>query len=279
MRTICVDDEEKSLQQTISLCREMLQLRQTVGFTEAGAALDWVRTHATDLALLDIHMPGMDGLALAGEIRRISPETAILFVTAHPQYAVDAWELHATGYVLKPLTRQRLSDELNYAAEWRRKRAEKEQIPHIAVQTFGNFDLIVDGKKVDFARSKSKALFAYLVDKKGIRASRPEIFQKLWPDDEYTRPKQKQLDVIIRSLRATLRENGISEILQLEKGTLRIVPQVMDCDMYRLFAGDVHYENEYRGEYMTPYTWANLTEGHIDSELRRRRAPREKVMT
>ncbi len=279
MKAICVDDEKTALQQTVSLCREMLQLTEVEGFTSPLEALAWMEKHPADFAVLDINMPEMDGITLASNIHRISPETAILFLTAHPQYAVDAWKVHATGYVLKPITRERLSDELNYAAEWRRGRAEKEQIPHIAVQTFGNFDLIVDGKKVNFARSKSKELFAYLVDKKGIRVSRPEAFQKLWPDVEYTRPKQKQLDVIIRSLRTTLNENGIGEILQLEQGMLRIVPQVMDCDMYRLFAGDERYENEYRGEYMTPYTWANLTEGHIDSELRRRRALREKALT
>ena len=277
MRAVCVDDESRSLQHMLSLCGEMLQLSEVVGFSDPCEALAWIEAHPTELALLDVHMPEMDGITLAHGIRTISPDTAILFVTAHPQYAVDAWRIHATGYLLKPLTREKLSDELNYAAEWRRQRAEKEPIPHIAVQTFGNFDLIVDGKKVDFARSKSKELFAYLVDKKGIRVSRHEIFGKLWPDDEYTRPKQKQLDVIIRSLRTTLLENGIGEILQLERGMLRIVPQVIDCDMYRLFAGDVHYENEYQGEYMTPYTWANLTEGHIDSELRRRRAARKSM--
>ena len=277
MKAICVDDDRQELLQTLSLCREMLQLTEVEGFSGAEEALAWIKEHPVDLAMLDISMPGLDGLALARSIRMVSPETAILFVAEQAQHAVEAWEIHATGYILKPLTRKRLSDELNYAAEWRRKRAEERQIPHIAVQTFGNFDLIVDGRKVNFARSKSKELFAYLVDKKGIRVSRPEIFHKLWPDEEYTRPMQKQLDVIIRSLRTTLTENGIGEILQLDKGMLRIVPQVMDCDMYRLFAGDEQYENEYQGEYMTPYTWANLTEGHIDSELRRRRAARKSI--
>ena len=277
MKAVCVDDEKPALEHSVSLCREMLQLTQVDGFTDPREALTWMREHPTDFALLDICMPEMDGITLARGIREISPETAILFVTEHPQYAVEAWEVHATGYISKPLTGERLSDELNYAAEWRRERTGERQVPHIAVQTFGNFDLIVDGERVCFARAKSKELFAFLVDKKGIRVSRAEVFQRLWPGEEYTRPRQKQLDVIIRSLRATLREYGISEILQLERGTLRIVPQVIDCDMYRLFAGDVRYENEYQGEYMTPYAWANLTEGYIDSELRRRRAARERV--
>ena len=277
MKAVCVDDEKPALEHSVSLCREMLQLTQVEGFTDPREALTWMREHPTDFALLDICMPEMDGITLARGIREISPETAILFVTEHPQYAVEAWEVHATGYISKPLTGERLSDELNYAAEWRRERTGERQVPHIAVQTFGNFDLIVDGERVCFARAKSKELFAFLVDKKGIRVSRAEVFQRLWPGEEYTRPRQKQLDVIIRSLRATLREYAISEILQLERGTLRIVPQVIDCDMYRLFAGDVRYENEYQGEYMTPYAWANLTEGYIDSELRRRRAARERV--
>ena len=277
MKAVCVDDEKPALEHSVSLCREMLQLTQVDGFTDPREALTWMREHPTDFALLDICMPEMDGITLARGIREISPETAILFVTEHPQYAVEAWEVHATGYISKPLTGERLSDELNYAAEWRRERTGERQVPHIAVQTFGNFDLIVDGERVCFARATSTELFAFLVDKKGIRVSRAEVFQRLWPGEEYTRPRQKQLDVIIRSLRATLREYAISEILQLERGTLRIVPQVIDCDMYRLFAGDVRYENEYQGEYMTPYAWANLTEGYIDSELRRRRAARERV--
>ena len=277
MKTICVDDDKQTLQQTVSLCREMLQLSEVESFSDPREALAWARSHLVDLALLDVNMPEMDGITLGRSLREIDPGTAILFVTAHEQYALDAWSLHATGYILKPLTRERLLNELNYAAEWRRRRTREKQTPHIAVQTFGNFDLIVDGKKVNFARAKAKELFAYLVDKKGICISRPEAFGKLWPDEEYSRPKQKQLDVIIRSLRATLQENGIGEVLKLERGTLRIVPQVIDCDMYRLLAGDEQYENEYRGEYMTPYAWANLTEGRIDSELRRRRAMREQT--
>lgn len=275
MKAICVDDEKAALQQLVSLCREMLQLSSVEGFDDPKEALERVRERPVDLAILDIGMPDMDGITLARRIRALRPDAAILFVTGHPQYTVDAWSLHATGYVLKPLTRERLSDELNYAAEWRRRVAKEEQIPHIAVQTFGNFDLVVDGKTVNFSRSKSKELFAYLIDKKGIRVSRSEAFGVLWPNGEYSRPKQKQLDVIIRSLRATLQENGISEILQLEQGMLRIVPQFVDCDVYRLLAGDEHYENEYRGEYMTPYAWAGLTEANIDSELRRRRALRQ----
>ena len=274
MKVICVDDEPQVLRYNISLCREMPRITETRGFTDPGKALSWMETHAADIALLDIGMPGTDGLTLARVIRDRHPGTAIIFLTAHPEYAADAWEIHAAGYLLKPLTKERLTDELSYAAEWIRKNSEEDLVPHIGVQTFGNFDLLVDGKTVAFARSKAKELFAYLVDKKGIRVSRAEVFRELWEDEEYTRPNQKMLDVIVRSLRATLDENGIGEILQMERGMLRILPQALDCDVYRLLAGDEQYEQKYQGEYMSLYSWARLTEGHIDSELRRRNALR-----
>ena len=274
MKVICVDDEPQVLRYNVSLCGEMPQITETRGFTDPEEALVWLETHAPDIALLDIGMPGTDGLTLARTIRDRHPGTAIIFLTSHPEYVAEAWEIHASGYLLKPLTKERLTDELSYAAEWIRKNSKGDLVPHIGVQTFGNFDLLVDGRPVTFARSKAKELFAFLVDRKGILVSRAEIFRELWEDEEYTRPKQKMLDVIIRSLRTTLNENGIGEILQAERGMLRILPQTLECDVYRLLAGDEQYEQKYQGEYMSLYSWARLTEGHIDSELRRRNALR-----
>ena len=274
MKVICVDDEPQVLRYNVSLCREMPRITETRGFNDPEEALVWLETHAPDIALLDIGMPGTDGLTLARTIRDRHPGTAIIFLTSHPEYAAEAWEIHASGYLLKPLTKERLTDELSYAAEWIRKNSKGDLVPHIGVQTFGNFDLLVDGRPVTFARSKAKELFAFLVDRKGILVSRAEIFRELWEDEEYTRPNQKKLDVIIRSLRSTLNENGIGEILQAERGMLRILPQTLECDVYRLLAGDEQYEQKYQGEYMSLYSWARLTEGHIDSELRRRNALR-----
>ena len=112
MKVICVDDEWQILQDTLQLCRQMPQIAAVEGFTRARDALQWMETHPVELAILDIHMPEMDGLALAKLIRERQRETDILFLTAHPQYAADAWAVHPTGYILKPLTRERLAEEL-----------------------------------------------------------------------------------------------------------------------------------------------------------------------
>ncbi|MBO5555994.1 MAG: response regulator [Oscillospiraceae bacterium] len=268
MHTICVDDERQTLEETLALCQKMPQITSVKGFTNPREALRWAEDNPVELAILDIHMPGMDGLTLGRSLREQNGKTAILFVTSQPQYAVDAWSLHPTGFVLKPLTRERLSDELEYALEWRARMTGETATARVEVKTFGNFDLVVDGRKISFARSKAKELLACLIDKRGIRMTRAEAFHRLWGEEEYTRSRQKMLDVIIRSLRKTLEDNGVGEILKIEQGTLRIVPETIDCDLYRLLGGDENTMREYQGEYMSAYTWASGTEGRIETKLR-----------
>ncbi|MBO5496538.1 MAG: response regulator [Oscillospiraceae bacterium] len=268
MRVICVDDEQQTLQNTLALCREITQITAADGFTEAREALKWMENHPVELAVLDINMPGMDGFTLARAIRDRYEGTEIVFVTAHPQYAVDAWAIHPTGFVVKPLTRERLQEEVEYALRVGADSEDKGAAPHVEVRTFGNFDLIVDGRKISFPRSKAKELLACLVDRRGIRMTRAEAFHLLWGEEEYSRSRQKMLDVIIRSLRATLEENGVGGILQIEQGALRVVPEKLDCDLYRLLRGERDTIREYQGEYMSAYAWASVTEGRIEAKLR-----------
>ena len=98
--------------------------------------------------------------------------------------------------------------------------------------------------------------------------TRAEAFHLLWGEEEYNRSRQKMLDVIIRSLRATLEENGVGGILQIEQGALRVVPEKLDCDLYRLLRGERDTIREYQGEYMSAYAWASATEGRIEAKLR-----------
>ena len=261
MTAICVDDEPLVLQLTISLFRDLPQFDCVEGFAGAQEALEWMETHTPDIALLDIDMPVMNGLELASRIRVLHPNTAIIFVTGYAEYAVDAFAIHASGYLLKPINREKLVEEVTYALSRRNHTAEA---AHVFIKTFGNFDVFVDGSPVSFKRSKSKELLAYLVDKHGGNVSRPEAFSVLWEDSLYDRAMQKQMDVVVRSLRNTLEEAEISEIFEIKSGWMRIVPEHMESDLYRFLDGDADTMNEYRGEYMSAYSWASQTEGYLD---------------
>jgi len=260
MRMICVDDEPLAVEYTLSQCTLLPEIDDVKGFTEAQSALDWLRTHPTDLALLDINMPEIDGITLAARIKEMYPKIAIVFLTAYKEYAFDAYSVHPSGYLLKPVSQEKLAEEVRLACGEKCRSFQE----HIWIKTFGTFDVFVDNRPVSFKLAKSKEILAYLVDKQGSGVTRSEICAAIWEDSLYDRRMQKQLDVYIRSLRETLQEYGISEIMEMEKGVLRTKPETFVCDAYLFYSGDSDAINAYRGEYMSSYSWASMTEAILD---------------
>ncbi len=261
MKIICVDDEAIVLKLTVSMCENFEPKPEVYGFGGAKDALSWLQDHDVDVALLDIRMPEMDGLELAARMRELKPDLPIIFLTGYKQYAIDAFALHASGYLLKPVDMERLRAEVDYAM---RGRVVEEKPEHIEVQTFGEFNVYVNGKVLDFSRSKSKEVLAFLVDRQGGYMSRAAIFEALWGDEaKYDRPMQKYLDVILASLRDTLNANGIGDMIERSKGCLRVCPEKFSCDLYRFFDGDIQTVEAYHGEYMASYAWASMTEAYV----------------
>jgi len=259
MNVICIDDERILMEDTVSMCRELPEVGRVNGFTKAADALEWMNSNPVDLALLDIDMPDMNGLELAIRIKDKSPDTAVIFLTGYAQYAVDAFKLRASGYLLKPVSKEALAADVRYVYSMKGKTLLAKK--RVSVRTFGGFEVSVDGRQVKFHMTKCKELLAYLVDRQGCSVTRPELSAILWEDRIYDRKQQKTLDVYIRSLRDTLTEYGIERILEMQRGALRAVPKEFDCDVYRFFAGDPEAVNAYRGEYMSAYSWASITEG------------------
>lgn len=259
MKVICVDDERLLMEDTVALCRALEVVDEVVGFTRPMDALKWLESNRADAALLDINMPGMTGLELAAAIKERWPATAVIFLTGYSQYALDAFEVYASGYLLKPIRREKLEASLIHAVpETRRSKRSR-----VEARAFGNFDLLVDGQPVAFKQAKCKELLAYLIDRRGATVRRREVFAILWEDRLYDRPMQKQLDAILRSLRATLSELGMGEILELQSGTLRVNPDLIDCDAWRWLSGERGLGKAFRGEYMSNYSWASFTEGTL----------------
>ena len=126
----------------------------------------------------------------------------------------------------------------------------------------------MEGKPVNFKRSKAKELLACLVDRQGMYVSRKDLFYILWEDGDYDRARQKYFDTIIRSLKETLEEYGIEDIYESDKGQMRIVPEKINCDLYRFIEDDPDAIKNFHGEYMNSYSWASVTEGMLASKIR-----------
>ena len=193
MKIICVDDEELLVEDAVATCLELPQIDEAIGFSYPDEALAWLGNHSADIALLDIDMPSMSGIELAAKIKALRPEVAVIFLTGYSQYALDAFNVHASGYLLKPITKERLAEEIAYVASVRPIKASE----RVVVRTFGNFDVFVDDKLVTFKLARCKELLAYLIDKQGSSVTRAETFAAVWENRLYDRPMQKQFDGVI----------------------------------------------------------------------------------
>lgn len=119
LRVLVVDDEELARLRLKSLVADCSEPRCAVVGEAANAsqALVWLATHECDLLLLDVQMPGRDGTQLAAELRQRRPAPAVVFVTAHAEHALRAFDLEAVDYLTKPVQRERLAMALRRVAQ------------------------------------------------------------------------------------------------------------------------------------------------------------------
>lgn len=254
MRFLAVDDEPFLLENLKDALEQLRPEAEVLTFSRPREALSAIERQRADVAFLDIQMPGMNGLELAEQLKRLQPDVHIIFVTGYQEYAVQAFQLHATGYLLKPITPADLERELTflYGPQPSRK---------IRVQTFGGFDIFVDGTPVKFGRSKSKELLAYLIDRKGASINAAQACIILFEGD--TASKRSYFRTIVKDLRSSLAAVGIKHILLRGFNSLSIIPEQLDCDYYNFLRGDSVAVNQYRGDYMPQYSWAEFRNGEL----------------
>jgi len=117
-RVLIVDDEALARSRLATLVAECTEPRCTVAGQCANAqqARQWLSEYEADIVLLDIQMPGQPGTALAAELQRLAEPPAVVFVTAHSEHALAAFDLDASDYLTKPVKRERLAAALQRAA-------------------------------------------------------------------------------------------------------------------------------------------------------------------
>ena len=116
LRTLIVDDEPLAVERMQVLCAELPGIAVVGTAFDGAAALRLAEKLAPDLLLLDMTMPGLDGLAVARQLSALERPPAVIFVTAHEDFAVEAFDLEAVDYVLKPVAPERLERAIGRAA-------------------------------------------------------------------------------------------------------------------------------------------------------------------
>ena len=250
MIAIAVDDEILMLGALFKAISASPDIREVTKFSDCEEALGFVKTEAVDIAFLDINMRGMGGLALAEQILAIRPDCKIVFCTGYEEYAIPAFKLHASGYLMKPISAEDVQNEINNIKGLRRK----EKL--LTVKCFGNFEVYVKGEKLMFKRLKTKELFAFLVDRNGAGMTAKQICAVLFSDDSDDAKNAAYLRQLVLDLKNTLKAVGAESVLRHETPCYRVDTSLISCDYIS------YLENgrpEFRGEYMTQYSWAEDT--------------------
>jgi len=255
MRILAIDDSGPALKLLTGSISEAEPSSEIFPFNKPSELLAFAKDNPCDIAFLDIKMAGMNGLALAKELKDITPRINIIFVTAYSEYATEAFDLYPSGYVLKPVTKEAVKREIKNL----RHPLEQKNNAKLYAQTFGNFDVFSSGIPLKFRYSKSKELLAYLIDRNGAAVNTNELCAALWEDKQDTKNVKTYLRKLVSDLMKTLREVKADDIIQKHYNNFAIKPDKIDCDSYRFMKGDPQYINAYHGQYMAQYSWSEMT--------------------
>ncbi len=261
MRFLAVDDEPRALKDICEALKEAVSDCELASFSSPAKALEYGETNPLDVAFLDIEMGRVNGLVLAKKLKDIQPDIHIIFVTSYEKYAVDAFRIHATGYLMKPVRAADIQRELTFLY------GEQGETKKLHVQTFGGFDVFSDGKPLLFKRAKAKELLAYLIDRRGNSVTTGEACAVLWEDAMDDVGQKSYFRTLVTDLRSTLRLAGAEDVLVKGFNRLAIDPARLDCDSYRFQEGDPQAINSYRRDYLPNYSWAEFTIGVFEPRL------------
>lgn len=281
MKVVLIDDEQHAIDVFEMLVKEIDDIEIVGTYTDAKFAFLDMERLDVDVVFLDMEMGDVHGLAYAEELMLKFPKVEVVFVTAHPQYALEAFEVNAIDYLLKPVKLVRLQktirklNEKQQRFEQQKKTTETEGLQLFA-RTMGSFHLL-DGnnQEVKWRTRKVKELFVYLWYNREQATHRSRIMEELWselPDEKAS----TLMHTTIYQLRKGIKEMGIENPISLvnEKYVLNLDIQsdygeleqtLQSLEMSRstieklieLYQGDFLEEEDYR--------WAT----HIQEKMRR----------
>lgn len=252
MNLILVDDNPVELKLFEVECGETPDFSVSAVFSRPLDALAFAEKNRVDAAILDVHMPLMDGFDLAERLRAIRREMLTVFVSADESTAARAVRMRADAVLFKPYTREDVTDVL------RRLRLLAPRLSgRLTAHLFGKFDLYASGLRVEFPTAKAKELCALCIANRGGTVSTYEILEKLWPERTVARASETSgYRKAIKALFDTLKLYGAGDLFERRYGFCRIAPEEIDCDLYDLLDYDRAAAAAYGGQILPEYPWA-----------------------
>ena len=250
MRAIAVDDEIYMLETLLEAVSASSDIERVEAFSSCSAALAYATENPVDIAFLDINMRGIGGLELAEKLTQLHSHCKIIFCTGYEEYAVSAFRLHVSGYLMKPITSEAVQREIDHI------KGVKTTEKLLTIKCFGNFEVLHNGEILPFKRKKAKELLAVLVDRNGAGMTAKQICAILFHDDTDDTKNAAYLRQLILDLKNTLKTIRAEGVLQHDTPYYRIDTNLVKCDYLSFLETG---RPQFHGEYMTQYSWAEET--------------------
>ena len=260
MTIMLVAENDQTLKDTTALLGELRPDAEVISFADSLEALAAARERPVDVALLTANMPELDGLDLGQYLKDLHPAVNLVFLDPDDAQALDALSLHASGCLLLPVSKFALSAELDDL----RYPVGGGPTNRVFAQTFGNFELFVDGEPVAFKYSRTKEVVALLVNNRGAQTTNGEIIAALWEDDGDPDKKASYLSNLRQDLQNTMTRLKLSGIIVKQRGSLGIAVDRIECDLYDWLDKKKESKYHYLGDYMNQYSWAEYVHAELD---------------
>lgn len=234
LRAVIVDDEQPAIDLLRILLEDTGKVQCVGEYCKPSEAADYVAALKPDVVFLDVQMPICNGVELAGDIMDRSADTHIVFVTAFSEYAVQAFELNAIDYLLKPASPKSVERAVARIIKLNGlKNAFQSSHAGTQIHCFGKFEVrkSIDGRLIKWRTAKVEELFAYLLYHRGTVVRKSEIIENLWSECD---PKiaDGNLHTSVYQLKKTLKDNGVDIAVKFIGGGYVMEPgQAVDYDV------------------------------------------------
>ena len=260
MKTIVVDENKTALAKFSGTLGKLIPDGELFSFDSSMSALAKARETEIDIAFINTKMPELSGVDLGSYLKDMYPSINLIFLSSNEKSCYDAMRMHASGYLLKPVDEaalQRELEDLRYP-DFQRKQK------RVFIQTFGNFEIFVDGSPVTFKYQRTKEVIAVLVNNRGAQTTNGEIIASLWEDDGDPEKKLSYLGNLRQDLQNTFTKLKLDGIILKQRGSMAIAKDKVECDLFDWLEKKKDSKYQYIGDYMNQYSWPEYFHAELD---------------
>lgn len=257
MRAIIVDDEVIMLKSFMRLSSGISGLDIIGQFEYPEDALEYAKTNRIDLAILDVSMPGMNGIELAKKLREMYPEILIVFISAFDEYVRDSNAIGGDYYIVKPYKRETI-EMMMQKMLLLSQRLNKE----LYIRMFGRFTVLKNGRPIHLS-GKAKEILALVASRCGKEISNEEIYSTIWEGRECSNYHMKVYYNALKRLKDALKEEQIPDLLISTARGQIINTSLFDCDYYAWQDGSMGERDRFEGEFLPEYSWGEYILANI----------------